>query len=255
VKEILSDTVIPYLKSRFAPAIQQNQPPSATPAILTSWAQVTSDLAAVLPPTSLFPLVDLWRLALLDPVVGKWISSSSSSNDPIKMFLDKCSNDPTTVRKSNYTLTLLRLLANTFYTPTLSRRLFTTYKWGMTRDVLIPSFLDENRLVRTAAASLAFNAAGWIHRGRVGSVQGTGVGSVDEGKEGKLEDEEDGEWEDEEDGEWEDEEDGGWEDEEDGGWEVEMVTMIVKEIRQEGSSEDVGRWLFLIFTFWENGLI
>jgi hypothetical protein len=215
VKQVLSGAVIPYLKSRFTSVNQQKALPSASPAILTPWAQATSVLTAKLPPASLFPLVDLWRLALLDPAVGIWISSSSpSSPDPIKTFIDKFSQDPTAAQQRNYTLTLLRLLSNVFSSPALSRWLFTVHKGSMTRDVLVPSLLHGDPVVQTAAASLAFNAAGWVQRGRVGRVQGTlavnGVG------------------------------DGMSEDEEDEEWEVEMISAVVEAIEREGSTEDVG---------------
>ncbi|KAF8221391.1 DUF862-domain-containing protein [Tricholoma matsutake] len=208
VKQVLSGTVIPYLRARFALVTPQKQLPSATPAILTPWAQVTSVLTAALPPASLFPLVDLWRLALLDPAVGMWISSSSpSSSDPVKVFLDKCSTDPTAAQQRNYILTLLRLLSNVFSTPVLSRRLFAVYKASVTKDVLVPSLLNEDPAVRTAAASLAFNVAGWMQRGR--------AGRIGRAKEGMLENEEDEEWE------------------------VEMVSVIIEAIGREGNSEDV----------------
>jgi hypothetical protein len=215
VKRVLSGAVIPYLKSRFAPITQQKELPSASPEILTPWAQATSELAAKLPPASLFPLVDLWRLALLDPATGAWISSSSSSSsDPIKAFIDKLSQDPAAAQQRNYTLTLLRLLSNVFSSPTLSRRLFAIHKGSMTRDVLVPSLLHGDPVVQTAAASLAFNAAGWVQRGRVGRVQGTS--SVNGVKDGMTEDEEDEEWE------------------------VEMISAVLEAIEREGSSEDVG---------------
>jgi PUL domain len=222
VKQVLSGTVVPYLKSRFAPATPQKQMPSATPAILTPWAQATLVLAAALPPASLFPLVDLWRLALLDPAVGTRISSSSPSSDPIKAFLDKCSADSAATQQRNYTLTLLRLLSNAFSTPVLSRRLLAVHKASMTRDVLVPSLLNDDLVVRTAAASLAFNVAGWVQRGRVGRLQVNG--QVNGVKEGMVEEEEDEEWE------------------------VEMVSAIVEAIEREGNSEDVGgcRLLFLL---------
>ena len=203
--------MIPYIKSRFVPTTGQQPLPSATPEILAPWAQATSVLADVLPAASLFPVVDLWRLALLDPAVGTWISSDPSLQDPIKTFFDKCINDPTVIERS-YILTLLRLLSNAFSTPVLSRRLLTVYKGKMTTDILLPNLTNADLLVRTAAASLAFNVAGWVQRGR--SVRVPGVETNFD--EGMLEAEEDGEWE------------------------VEMILAVVNGIGQEDTSEDVG---------------
>ena len=46
--------------------------PLATPTILTSWTQATSAPALALLVESLFPRVDMWRLAFLDPVVSSY---------------------------------------------------------------------------------------------------------------------------------------------------------------------------------------
>jgi len=90
----------------------------------------------------------------------------------------------------------------------------------------VPSLLSEDVVVRTAAASLAFNVAGWVQRGRVVSVRGAGVGSGNGVKQGMVEEEEDGEWE------------------------VEMVSAVVEAIEREESSEQVGEvFFFLIFSF------
>jgi desumoylating isopeptidase 1 len=89
--------------------------------------------------------------------------------------------------------------------------MFGVYRGGVTRDVLVPGLLSEDAAVRTSAASLAFNVAGWMQRGRVGREEGGGG-------EGVREDEEDGEWE------------------------VEMVSAVVEAIERETNSEDVGGW-------------
>ena len=92
------------------------------------------------------------------------------------MFFDIHSTDPTAAQQRNYVLTLLRLLSNVFSTPVLSHWLLSVHKAGMTRDVLVPCLLNEDPMVRTAAASLAFNVAGGVQRGRVGRVHGSGGG-------------------------------------------------------------------------------
>ena len=211
VKEVLSSTVIPYIKSRFVPVTQQQPLPSATPEILAPWAQATSVLADVLPAASLFPVIDLWRLTLLDPAVGTWISSAPSSQDPIKMFFDKCVDDPTAVQHRSYVLTLLRLLSNAFSNPVLSRRLLREYKGTMTTNILVPNLANGDATVRTTAATLAFNVAGWVQRGRAARIPGPRMGD-----EGMLESEEDGDWE------------------------VEMMLAVMNAIGQEDASEDVG---------------
>ncbi|KAF8073406.1 PPPDE putative peptidase domain-containing protein [Lyophyllum atratum] len=209
VKQTLTETVAPYLKARFSKSPTTTSPklPSATPALLTSWSQATSALTTALPTPSLFPLVDLWRLALLDPSVGNW-SAPSSPSDPIHLFIDKATaalRDPGPAENPrNYLLTVLRLLSNAFATPALAQQLLLTTR-AQLGGVLVPSLLHADAAVRTAAAGLMFNVAAFLQKGRVG-------GGNDTSKRDGLEDEE---------------------------WEVEMVSAVVEALERETASEDV----------------
>lgn len=71
--------------------------------------------------------------------------------------------------------------------------------------VLVPSLLHEDGAVRTAAASLAFNVAAFIQKGRVAKVRGETVEAF-----------------------------------EDEDWEVEIVSAVVEALDRETASEDVG---------------
>ncbi|KAF5374136.1 hypothetical protein D9615_008883 [Tricholomella constricta] len=209
-KQTLTGTVAPYLKARFS-AAPSSKLPSATPTLLTSWSQATSAIASALPVASLFPLVDLWRLALLDPSVGTWVSSFPTSS-PILLFIDKATAalkipDPTS-NPRNYLLTVLRLLSNTFATPALARSLFLTTRAALA-EVVIPSLLHTDGAVRTAAASLAFNVAAFLQKGRVDKVKGGGGHAA---RDNTLEDED---------------------------WEVEMVSAVVEALGRETTSEEV----------------
>ncbi|KAG6872374.1 hypothetical protein C0995_010188 [Termitomyces sp. Mi166 len=206
VKQTLTGTVARYLKARFS-APPTAKLPSATPAILTPWSQATSALSSALPVASLFPLVDLWRLAFLDPAVGAWAASAPVASNPLSIFINKAT---TTLQQSepssnprNFLLTTLRLLSNAFATPILAETLFTSAHTTLVA-VVIPSLLHTDGSVRTAAASLAFNVAAYLQKGRVEKVRG-GAGNVQE----------------------------------DGEWEVEMVSAIVEALDREVASEEV----------------
>ncbi|KAG5643058.1 hypothetical protein DXG03_001615 [Asterophora parasitica] len=205
VKRTLTGTVAPYLRARFS-ATPSTQLPSATPAILNPWSEATSALASALPITSLFPLVDLWRLALLDPSVGTWASSSPTSG-PIQLFIEKASTALKTVDPAsnprNYLLTVLRLLSNAFSTPALAHTLFLTSRATLA-EVIVPSLLHADGAVRTAAASLTFNVAAYLQKGRVEKVKG-GASAVQEDED----------------------------------WEVEMVSAVVEALDREITSEEV----------------
>ncbi|KAK7469356.1 hypothetical protein VKT23_003834 [Stygiomarasmius scandens] len=201
VKRVLSSSVVPYLKSRFAPT----QGASANTALLASWAQVTSTLASALPLESLFPVVDMWRLAMLDPAVGTWCSTVlSSPNNPVSLLLSKA----TSTAPRPYILTLLRLLCNVFSSPVLSSRFLVdpTIKSNLT-NILVKTLLHQDAAVRTAAASLMFNVSAYLQKLRVDEVRNNG--NVDKQ---------------------------GFEDED---WQVEMVSAIVEALEREKANEDV----------------
>ncbi|KAF9071216.1 PPPDE putative peptidase domain-containing protein [Rhodocollybia butyracea] len=204
VKQVLSTVVLPYLKSR------SNTPPaSANPMILVSWANTTLTLVQGLPMESVFPLVDMWRLALLDSAVGTWCAATAQSapnTTPINIFLSKVvSALPKAPRP--YLLTLLRLLSNAFSSPVLAPQLLIGQTRNLVTAVLVPTLLHEDATVRTAAASLVFNAAAFLQKGRVEAVRNGG------GSEKKNIEDED--------------------------WEIEMVSAVVEAIDREKTNEDV----------------
>lgn len=203
VKTALTGTIVPYLKSRTP---QTNKPmPTATPAILSSWSSLTSVLASILPPESIFPLVDMWRLGFLDSAVGTWSASNVSvTNEPITVFLFKA----TSSSPRNYTLTLVRLLANALSTPMLAQSIIRGSNKQSFTSFLIPTLLHDDPTVRTSAASLAFNAAAFIQAGRAEKIRNGGRATA----------------------EYEDED-----------WEVEMVSAILEALDREKDSEDVGK--------------
>ncbi|KAL1722832.1 PPPDE putative peptidase domain-containing protein [Schizophyllum commune] len=190
---------------------QQRQPNGATshvtaqPAALTAWTSATSTLTSILPVEALFPLADLWRLVILDPAAGTWCASAIASHapDPITTLLRALQKNPPA---RNLLLTTLRLLANAFAHQTLGRTLVSGATRAEFTAVLVPALLHEHAGVRTAAASVAFNAAGALQRARVESVRSGG---------------------------------GGYADGEDEDWEIEMVSAVVEALDKERASEDV----------------
>lgn len=213
VKQTLTTTVTPYLKARFlvppnAPKAPARPLPSATPAILTPWAQATASLATALPIETLFPLVDTWRLALLDPAVGAWIAATPSFSDPINLLLPQANSALQTPSKSsrNYVLTFLRLLCNATSSVPLAQKLLQSSVRQDVTAVLVPSLLHDDIQVRTAAASLAFNVAAVLQKPRVEAV-----------RTGRRLDEPD----------------------DVGDWEVEMVSAVVEALDREKDNEEV----------------
>ncbi|GJE88311.1 PPPDE putative peptidase domain-containing protein [Phanerochaete sordida] len=207
-KAVLSSEVIPVLKARFASNVKPS--PSLTTGALSKWTEVTRQLSVSLPAAQLFPLVDLWRLALLDGATGAFCASASGgSADPIQYLLVKglaLLSDAPDGATRNYFLTLLRLLSNAFATPALARTLLSGAgkRTGVTA-LLVHSLLHADGAVRTAAASLAFNVAACVQRARLEQVRARygPFAAADE----------------------------------DGDWEVEVVSAVLEALQNETQSE------------------
>ncbi|KAF5360784.1 hypothetical protein D9756_004593 [Leucocoprinus leucothites] len=223
IKSTISNSFAPYLKARFSnPKTPANGTAtsiplvSSTPTMLISWTLATNQLISVLPAEVLFPLIDMWRLSILDPSTSSWASAPSTSpyGGPISAIasraLEVLQHSESSKGTRNYILTTLRLLCNTFSSTDLTRIIFTeaTIRPVLTA-VLVQSLLHEDPSVRTAASSMTFNVAAWLQNGRIEAVrsgkgiQGDAIGEDEE-------------------------------------WELELVSAIVEALGRETGNEEVG---------------
>ncbi|KAH8104592.1 DUF862-domain-containing protein [Cristinia sonorae] len=210
VKQILTTEFIGYLKGRFS-SDSKAQQPSPNQTLLMKWTEATKTLLNALPPPQLFPLTDMWRLALLDEVVSNWCASSAGTpSDPIQAILVKAlatlSNPDAQASARPYLLTTLRLFSNAFSNDSLARSILSSKRTTVT-TLLVSSLLHTDASVRTAAASLTFNVAAFLQKGRVEAVKE---------KYGPFA-----------------------ESEEEAEWEVEMVSAVLEAIANEVQSEDI----------------
>jgi len=124
-------------------------------------------LAADLPTASVFPLFDIWRLAILE----------QSHRRPTRHFYATAFNNQRPRDAVASRLLLPPAGAQD------ARGAFTS--------VLVQTLLYQDRLVRVAAASLVFNVGSWVQMGQVAWTKG----GREEAVCGFRMDEEDGEWE------------------------------------------------------------
>jgi hypothetical protein len=162
--------MIPYLQAKLA------SPPTANPLDKTlaqripEWIATTDRLVKNTPPASLFPLVDLWRLAVLLPDVSSVLSSPPVSiSSPIPSLLKIATDSLSSPDAKNLILTSLRLACNVFSSPSLVRLTLGSSQppsSSSPRDILtsllISTLLSDAPNVRVAAASLAFNISAFL---------------------------------------------------------------------------------------------
>ncbi|KAG2123341.1 PPPDE putative peptidase domain-containing protein [Suillus cothurnatus] len=165
-KQILAKNIIPYLKARG----------SSLPSTISfePWKDATTSLATNLSAGELFPVADMWRVALLEPAVCGWSATKIGPESPIFVLLSKAEGAP-----RNYTLTLLKMISNAFANKVIARELLISSRSSITA-LIVAALLHDDATVRLAAASLAFNMAAHLQRLRVekvrGNVEGDDVG-------------------------------------------------------------------------------
>lgn len=200
VKQTLSKTVLPFLKASTAtPPAQQARSTS-----FTHWPALTTSLAANLTPSALFPLADMWRIALLNAEFAAWNATKQVSESPLQCLMDKAIQTDAPPR--NYVLTVLRMLANVFSNQVLAREVILFARPEVTK-LLVEALLHDDAAVRTAGASVGFNVAAHLQRLRVDKAK-----ARDDGRRPEESEE----------------------------WELEMVVAILGAIERETSSEETG---------------
>ncbi|KAL5501594.1 hypothetical protein ACEPAH_8854 [Sanghuangporus vaninii] len=220
-KKVLTASTIPFLKTRCDSKLKTSIPAVATTKkVCEDWAAISITLIDALPKERLFPLIDLWRIGLLDKSISGWCASMAAPDsmvkNPVLKILDIAASDPSVLPKP-VILTTLRMLSNTFANMTLARCLSSQNgsRQGLSSrqaltTVLVSALLHEDAGVRTAAASLAFNVSTYVQKPRVDAVRSGRRGEDVQGG-----------------------------DESEGEWEVELISAIVEAVRNETTSEDV----------------
>lgn len=205
IKDDLAKEIFPWLKQRY---VEKSKAPTGS-AVVAAFGRTIAALVADLPAGSMFPLFDVWRLAILEPTIAQVTLT------PLVKVLTLYGESVSTSPRATL-LTLLRLASNALGSSTLSRSLLVPAGAQEARaaltSVLVQTLLHQDRLVRVAAASLAFNVGAWVQRGRVARMKGEEVV------------------------------DGIRADEEDGEWEVELVSAVAEALAGEEESEDAGEF-------------
>lgn len=211
-KRLIEAEVVPFLQTKAL------APGRTLEALVTAFAAQTDLLRQHLALDDVFPLYDLWRVALLDPKVCSLATllsptSSSSTKPLLHIFTDLFALPPAPPRA--YVLTVLRLVANAFSFLGLALLLVSPSSPARTAftALLVDSLLSPDESVKSAAAAIAFNVASVRHRSAAGA-KGPAAVAVSTAQA----------------------EAGG---EEEGDWALEIVFAVLEAIKNEQKKEDV----------------
>jgi thiol-disulfide isomerase/thioredoxin len=221
---------VEYLKANVVPILEKKGGKSdqEVKQVYQRWTEITDRSLASLKPEETFPLIDLWRVGLLDPKITALLtmalSPASNTSEPLSAILELASSTLKASSSSTpkpFLLTVLRLITNILATPLANMILATPSQTPKLHKILenmlsvtVDSLLHPDQSVRSAAAGVAVNLAGWRHR--VSKEQGKGA---DEGNEHD--------------------------------WEVELVSAAIEAIDRE-ADEDVGKFIYLITRLYAN---
>ncbi len=101
IKDDLAQEIFPWLKQRY---VQKSKVPTS-PAAVAAFKRTTSAFVANLPAASMFPLFDVWRLAILEPTIAQ------ATLKPLVRVLTLNSESVSSSPRATL-LTLLRLVTN-----------------------------------------------------------------------------------------------------------------------------------------------
>jgi len=144
--KILFGTIFPYVGA-FTNSQCLNKDP-----LFDLWHDVTSSISWNIPTDQLFPLVDLWRMALLDSKVSSWCADRNGLDSPVGLLLSKACK----WSSEKYLLTLLRMLINAFRYRALGWKVLLSLQNNLA-ILLEHTLIHEDSRIRSGASGLAFN--------------------------------------------------------------------------------------------------
>ncbi|OAX38414.1 hypothetical protein K503DRAFT_161103 [Rhizopogon vinicolor AM-OR11-026] len=153
-------TIFPYVKASAASQCLPMDP------LFDLWHDVTSSISWNVPEDQLFPLVDLWRIALLDPEVSSWCANRIGLNSPLGLLLSKACQ----WSSKNYLLTLPRMLSNAFWHRALGWKVLLSAQNNLA-ILLEHTLAHEDHGIRLSASSLAFNTFSRLQELRLENLQ------------------------------------------------------------------------------------
>ncbi|KAG2363567.1 hypothetical protein BDR07DRAFT_1281970 [Suillus spraguei] len=143
---ILFGIMIPYIEASTTSQCLPLHP------LFDLWHDITSSMSWNMQEDQLYPLVDLWRRALLDDKVSSWCADRNGLDSPPVFLLSRACESSS--RK--YILTLLRMLSNAFINRALGWKILLSAQNNLA-ILLEHTLVHVDTGVRKSASTLTFN--------------------------------------------------------------------------------------------------
>lgn len=163
---VLKERVVPLLEGKITGEIERKQ-------AYEEWTRVTIDLVQSLKPEETFPIIDLWRIGLLQPSIiaplALSLSPTSSTTEAITPIFSLAASTLSSMGADTpkpFLLTVLRFATNLLASLPLANLILSTSSLVQTHliSIFVDSLLHPDASVRSTAAGLAINLANWRHR-------------------------------------------------------------------------------------------
>lgn len=167
--KILREEALPLLEGKPKSPLELDQ-------ALRRWTEATTSLLGSLQPDQTFPVIDLWRVGLLQPRISAQVALGLQSHDPSHGPIDPILSLVASTLSSSgaatpkpFLLTALRFLTNLLAPLTIASLVLASSAAAATLQervmvIAVESLLHADTAVRSAAAGVAFNMAAYRHR-------------------------------------------------------------------------------------------
>lgn len=158
----LKRNVIPLLEAKSTPSEQELR------SMVQTWTTISHRFLSSLKPEQTFPLVDLWRIGLLNAQVAALLALQLNASEPnavtatLSLASATLKASGTTTPKP-FLLTVLRLVTNLLASLPIANLLLLSYTDNLI-GIIVDSLLHADSVVRSAAAGAAYNLSAVRHR-------------------------------------------------------------------------------------------
>lgn len=166
----VTDTELDTIKSKVVPLLEAKSTigDQELRSIVGVWTTTSNQLVSTLKPEQTFPLVDLWRIGLLNPRLAAVLALQLNASEvnavtPILSLASTTLKSQGAATPKPFLLTVLRLVTNLLASLPIANLLLFSFTDTLI-GIIVDSLLHPDNVVRSAAAGAAYNLSAVRHR-------------------------------------------------------------------------------------------